>query len=1135
MKTICLLTNQWDTDWITGYWRSNSHVEDITIIAPSFDGRLIADSLHLPYKTYEEQAWKIDKKGLSDVARIQSHYWHQIEEMKGNPHLEAMRMFKNYPLFAMHQGSFAQVMSEILQSYHFMRKVLEREKPDKVIVGKHQNPFSAEARPPFNMSILSILTSSNGLEREALKALSTNYGIEFIEMSTKLPTRHTSALVPNNMKAEAQCTWNSELAGPKVLIFTWGGYYLKQLSEPFDILIENKARIGLVIVGDRLTPDEKRSFKQNGIFTFYKSHWPVTDEQTILDTWRKRGREAYKSISESKALKNYFSGCSGTYFSGLVNEAIKSDLVNNIPFTVIELLRSEAIINTFEPDLVFTHFAFHPWESCDALPARLLGIPTLTINHGVPGYTNSVSDTFSTQYYAVMGDIYKDALIQSKKCSDEAIIPVGESRLEKVRSNMNVREAKKAFGFNSDQPLCIFCDSSGWSQTAVFRHATFKTVQQLLYLKKQIPDLQIIYRVHHGASCSLMQQFFQYLNIPGVVFQISPNPLFTDIVQAADVVISHHTSAISEALVSGVPVIYLCALSEIEPNYLNCRAITVANKFEILPELVKNVIENPMTREDIRTMAQPYFDRTLCGNDGKATERLAQLMLKLARIPKTRWKKGFEDWLHRIDASCEFKSGSWNIGSYGRSNMISSRPQETRNLANRYNISSNDYMGHNLVFIVGCPRSGTTWVQRLLSCHPKIRSGQESDVFDMFIGPQLRAWRSVVNYKLSGRPVGLSCYFREKDYLAVLRKYMMDLLEPMIGKLRQDKIFVEKTPSHALYIPEIMEMLPESRVIHVLRDVRDVVASLLSASKSWGKHWAPKDARSAAQMWVQHVRAVRESAGKISKAQFYELRYEDMSVMPEDVLSDLCLFLGLEWNEGGIRKAVANNELEIAKKTGGTIIPIKGELASMLGPITKEPEGFVRKGQPGSWEEDLSENEVLLVSQIARNTMDEVGYQWDISPKDSQNNRENNNFMGNDWYITTKMGPNSISNRSDIISIKTMINKLRDEENLDKAVLAADEAVQKHPESLDLLNLKAKLKVQTGNIQEGKKIFLGIIKRSPGHVDALNNLGVIEFHEGNLNSAIEFLKDALLLDPANESAIFNLSHIQKIQENGITP
>ena len=286
-------------------------------------------------------------------------------------------------------------------------------------------------------------------------------------------------------------------------------------------------------------------------------------------------------------------------------------------------------------------------------------------------------------------------------------------------------------------------------------------------------------------------------------------------------------------------------------------------------------------------------------------------------------------------------------------------------------IENPNYSGHNLSFIVGCPRSGTTWLQRLLLCHPKVHSGQETDLFDMFIGPQLKSWRSLLNYELSGRPVGLPCYFREHEYLAILRRYMLELLEPMIGNLKEGEIFVEKTPSHALFIPEIMEMLPESRIIHILRDPRDVVASLLAASKSWGKHWAPKDATSAAHMWVQHVQAVQKSSSALPKDKFYELRYEDLCASTEGVLNNLCQFLGLEWDEAGLKSAIAENEIEIAEITGGTNIPIGGELASMLGPVASEPQGFIRKD---AWEKDLSREDITSVLRVAGPIMVELGY-----------------------------------------------------------------------------------------------------------------------------------------------------------------
>ena len=50
--------------------------------------------------------------------------------------------------------------------------------------------------------------------------------------------------------------------------------------------------------------------------------------------------------------------------------------------------------------------------------------------------------------------------------------------------------------------------------------------------------------------------------------------------------------------------------------------------------------------------------------------------------------------------------------------------------------------GSNLVFLVGCPRSGTTWLQRLLAGHPDVHTGQESNLFKDYISPQMRAFEA---------------------------------------------------------------------------------------------------------------------------------------------------------------------------------------------------------------------------------------------------------------------------------------------------------------------------------------------------------------------------------------------------------
>jgi hypothetical protein len=287
------------------------------------------------------------------------------------------------------------------------------------------------------------------------------------------------------------------------------------------------------------------------------------------------------------------------------------------------------------------------------------------------------------------------------------------------------------------------------------------------------------------------------------------------------------------------------------------------------------------------------------------------------------------------------------------------------------------YDGANLLFVVGCPRSGTTWIQRLLATHPCVRTGQESDLFDLYIGPQLRTWQRELASDSSGRGgVGMACYFTDAEFRHQLKEYLLQLLRPMVGSLQPGELFLEKTPSHVLYVPEIHALLPEARFIHVLRDARDTVASLLSASRTWGRAWAPRRAADAAATWVSHVAAGRQAQRTLPASQFFEVRYEALHEDGPRVVRQLVDWLGMRWTDGEIHSALQRNSPEAARAGRGTPIPLGGEFGSSSGPVVKEPEGFVRSARAGTWSHDLSAVQKLGVWRVAHSTMAEVGYAW---------------------------------------------------------------------------------------------------------------------------------------------------------------
>lgn len=290
----------------------------------------------------------------------------------------------------------------------------------------------------------------------------------------------------------------------------------------------------------------------------------------------------------------------------------------------------------------------------------------------------------------------------------------------------------------------------------------------------------------------------------------------------------------------------------------------------------------------------------------------------------------------------------------------------------------NEYEGQQLILIIGCSRSGTTWLQRLLACHPQIRTGQETHLFSGYIVPQLRIFNAHLEKHVRGNGIGMGCYFTKDEFYMLVKSYMLALLKPMLNSLEADEFFLEKTPDHALFLQEIMRFLPRCKIIHMLRDARDVVASFLAASKTWGVHWAPQSAREAAMTWIKFIQAVRSAETDIPQQQFFEVRYEELCRQPTNILKKCSEFLNLEWNDADIIRAIEINNPENPDFFGaGTPIPIGGEAKRQYGvSIVNEPEGFIRKARPGNWRKDLHLVEKYQVWRICRKVMAKEGYSW---------------------------------------------------------------------------------------------------------------------------------------------------------------
>jgi hypothetical protein len=272
------------------------------------------------------------------------------------------------------------------------------------------------------------------------------------------------------------------------------------------------------------------------------------------------------------------------------------------------------------------------------------------------------------------------------------------------------------------------------------------------------------------------------------------------------------------------------------------------------------------------------------------------------------------------------------------------------------------------VLIVGAPRSGTTWLQRLLLADPRIAGGQESHFFTAFVPLLL----GIDSQPRGSRPVGLSSYWTRDDFAREVRRLWRLTMWHTVAESPRASLLLEKTPGHAFYVPEIATLLPRARFIHLVRDSRAVVASLLAAGRSpWGRTWAPRSTRDAARRWRSLAGRAHRAGLGLPPQRFLTVRYEGLRERTFEEMSRIYGWLGLDAASEALHRAIEENRFGRQAQRRGDPIPLRGELA---GADPREPEGFFRHGESDRWRRDLHWHQRLVVWRITRSLMKELGY-----------------------------------------------------------------------------------------------------------------------------------------------------------------
>lgn len=211
------------------------------------------------------------------------------------------------------------------------------------------------------------------------------------------------------------------------------------------------------------------------------------------------------------------------------------------------------------------------------------------------------------------------------------------------------------------------------------------------------------------------------------------------------------------------------------------------------------------------------------------------------------------------------------------------------------------------VFIVGCPRSGTTLLRLMLSAHSRISISSE--------GAYIYRLRSrFLSYRELSNPRQLKALYKELMPLLENEKFLsppsFDQLRSWVARfgtnLRSIITFYgtwearavgkerlawwgDNAPYHVYHVPFFNHLFPDSKLIFMIRDPRDVYVSSKAA--------LGYSIDNAVEAWEKSLLDGALAKSYLGPARVRQLKYEDLVTAPRVRLQDLCTFLGIEYEE----------------------------------------------------------------------------------------------------------------------------------------------------------------------------------------------------------------------------------------------
>lgn len=307
-------------------------------------------------------------------------------------------------------------------------------------------------------------------------------------------------------------------------------------------------------------------------------------------------------------------------------------------------------------------------------------------------------------------------------------------------------------------------------------------------------------------------------------------------------------------------------------------------------------------------------------------------------------------------------------------------------------------------FVVGEMRSGTSWLRRTLSAHPQIACNQEASFFGrdydheeipIYPGPvssltralsvseELKTWHAL--------PWNQWADGYEEDLRNLTRLSVDYFLSKEVARTGK-RIVGDKSPQHTQCLGEMHDIYPDARIVHIVRDGRDVAVSAMNHwwrlakdreggvfdlsreeletrddyledregfRKSGRSIFTEERLEQLARRWAYRTRLAHEEGPKFYRDAYLELRYEDLLTDRAEVLRRILEQLGARADDATVNYCIEASSFERASNRS------QGQ---------EDAGSFFRKGISGDWMNTFTEKDREIFERCAGEELRMFGY-----------------------------------------------------------------------------------------------------------------------------------------------------------------